>query len=150
MLTDLLLAIVHHLLAFALFGLLVTEMMLVKPGLKGPTVLYLSRLDLAFGIAAGLLLIVGFGRVFFGLKGAEYYLGNWVFWAKIAAFALGGLLSIFPTLNILRWRKTAAADPAFAPDPAEMRSVRRFMHYEGMAFATIPVFAALMARGYGL
>lgn len=149
MLTDLLLAIAHHLLMFTLLGVLVTEMMLLRPGIARPQVVYLSRLDIAYGVIAGLILIVGFSRVFFGLKGADYYLGNWIFWAKIIAFLLVGLLSIPPTMRIIRWRRAAAANPAFLPDPAEMVAARRFMHYEGLVFVLIPIFAALMARGYG-
>jgi putative membrane protein len=150
LLTDVLLAIAHHLLIFALLSLLVTELVMIKPGIASAIVLRLARLDIFYGVIAGLILAVGFSRVFFGLKGAEFYLGNWVFWAKIAVFVLVGLLSIPPTIRIARWRIAAAKDAAFVPPEAEILSVKRFMHYEGMVFFTIPVFAALMARGYGL
>lgn len=150
MLTDLLLAIAHHLLMFGLLGLLATEMMMLRPGIATTRIIRLSRLDLAYGIVAGLLLIVGFSRVFFGVKGAAFYLENPVFWAKIAAFAIMGIISIFPTRHILNWRKAAQADAAFTPTEAELSHVKLLMHYEGGAFVMIPVFAALMARGYGL
>jgi putative membrane protein len=150
MLTDLLLAIAHHLLIFALLGVLVAEMVTIRPGMTAATVRYVGYLDLAYGIVAALILIVGFSRVFFGIKGPDFYLPNPVFWAKIAAFVIVGLLSIPPTLQIVRWRKAAAGDGDFRPGADEIRAVRRYMHYEGMVFFTIPVFAALMARGYGL
>jgi putative membrane protein len=150
MLTDLLLAIAHHLLIFALLGVLVAEMVTIRPGMTAATVRYVGYLDLAYGIVAALILIVGFSRVFFGIKGPGFYLPNPVFWAKIAAFVVVGLLSIPPTLQIVRWRKAAAGDGDFRPGADEIRAVRRYMHYEGMVFFTIPVFAALMARGYGL
>ena len=86
MTTDLLLAIAHHLLFFALIAILAAETVLVRPGLAGDTLKRLGRLDAAYGGLAGLILIVGFCRVFFGLKGWEFYIYNWVFWAKIAAF----------------------------------------------------------------
>jgi putative membrane protein len=151
MLTDLLLAIAHHLLVFGLLGLLITEMVTIRPTMGAATVRYLAKLDMAFGIVAALVLIVGFSRVFFGIKGPAFYLENPVFWAKIAAFAIVGLLSIPPTMRILRWSRAASsAGDDFHPPAEEVRMVRRFMHYEGMVFFTIPVFAALMARGYGL
>jgi putative membrane protein len=150
MLTDALLAICHHLLIFALLGLLITEMMTIRPTMTSRDVLYVARLDIAFGIVAGLILVIGFCRVFFGIKGAGFYLPNPVFWAKIIAFLIVGVLSIPPTLRISRWRIAAAGDSAFRPPAEEVRAVRRFMHCEGMVFFTIPVFAALMARGYGL
>jgi putative membrane protein len=150
MLIDLLLAIAHHLLIFALFGLLVTEMVMLRPEIPRATVFRLARIDSAFGTVAGLILLVGFGRVFFGIKGADFYLHNPVFWAKIAAFAVVGLLSIQPTLRIIQWRRAAAADPAFRPDTAAVLATKRMMHYEGTVFILIPIFAAMMARGVGL
>jgi len=150
MLTDLILAIVHHLLIFALVAVLVMELMLVRPEISNAQVRYVGRLDIAYGAIAGLILVVGFGRVFYGAKGADFYLHNWVFWAKIAAFLAVGVLSAPPTLRILRWRSAAQADRNYRPPSAEVLTVRRFMHYEAMVFVLIPVFAALMARGYGL
>ena len=111
---------------------------------------YVAKLDIAYGIVAGLVLVVGFSRVFFGIKGAGFYLSNPVFWAKMAAFLILGLLSIPPTMQVIRWRKAADGNDAFRPPDHEVKAVRRYMHYEGMAYFTIPVFAALMARGYGL
>jgi putative membrane protein len=150
MLTDVLLAIFHHLLTFALLGLLITEMVAIRPTMTSRDVLYVARLDVAYGITAGLIIVIGFCRVFFGIKGPEFYLPNPIFWAKMAAFLIVGLLSLPPTLRIIGWRKLAAGNPDYHPPAEEVRAARRFMHYEGMVFFTIPVFAALMARGYGL
>lgn len=150
MLADLILAIAHHLLMFALLSLLVMEMMLARPGLKGGAISRLSAYDLAYGTVAGLVLAVGFARVYFGLKGPDYYLSNPFFWAKICAFLAVGLLSIPPTMRVLAWRRTARTDPGFSPDIADIVRVRRFMHLEATVFVLIPIFAALMARGYEL
>jgi putative membrane protein len=149
-LTDLLLAIAHHLLIFTLFGLLVMEMVMLKPELPRATLLRLARIDMAYGIVAGLIIVIGFSRVHFGAKGAEFYEHNPVFWAKIAAFVLVGLLSIPPTLRIIRWRRTSDTDPTFRPDAAAVASAKRFMPAEGFAFIFILIFAAMMARGIGL
>jgi putative membrane protein len=151
MLTDLVLAIAHHLLVFGLLALLITEMMTIRPTMGAAAIRYVAKLDIAYGIVAALVLVVGFSRVFFGIKGASFYLENPVFWAKIAAFVTVALLSIPPTLRILRWSRMASgAGEEFRPPADEVRIVRRFMHFQGMVFFTIPVFAALMARGYGL
>jgi putative membrane protein len=60
-----------------------------------------------------------------------------------------GLLSFPPTRRIGAWRKAAIADAGFAPPTDEIMTVRRFMHWEAVVFILIPIFAALMARGYG-
>jgi putative membrane protein len=147
---DLMLAILHHLLILSLAGLLSVERVLVRPGLSGASLTTLARMDAAYGATAVLILVVGFGRVFLGAKGSAFYLENPLFWAKIAAFGVVGLLSILPTIVILRWSRQAKADPAFTPSDAEIAKVRRALGWELVVFALIPIFAAAMARGYGL
>jgi putative membrane protein len=147
---DLVLAVLHHLLILSLAGLMMAGFVLARPGLGGGALKTLGRIDASYGGTAVLILIVGFSRVFLGAKGADFYLHNPLFWAKIAAFAVVGLLSIAPTMAILKWRKQAAADPAFAPSDADVAKVRKVMLAELLVFALIPIFAAAMARGYGL
>ncbi len=150
MLTDLLLAIAHHFLIFSLFGILIMEMVMLRPEMSRATLFRLARIDAAYGIIAVLIVIVGFSRVYYGLKGPEFYEQNPVFWLKIGAFVAVGLFSILPTIRFIQWRRAAAADPGFLPDRALIVATKRFVHYEGMAFALIPIFAAMMARGIGL
>jgi putative membrane protein len=147
---DLVLAVLHHLLILSLAGLLAAELVLVKPGVSGAGLRTLGLVDAGYGATATLILAVGFGRVFLGAKGSAFYIGNPVFWAKIAAFAVVGLLSIAPTIAILKWRGRAKADPAFAPPADEVAKVHTTLLLELGVFALIPIFAAAMARGYGL
>ena len=148
--TDLLLAIAHHLLVFSLAAILAVELATIRPGLSGAGLRRLGIVDLHYGLIAALILIVGFARVYMGVKRPEAYLGAWTFWAKVGAFALVGLLSAPPTLRILQWRKRARAEPGFALGAAEVKAVRPFLIAELAVFASIPVFAAMMARGIGL
>jgi putative membrane protein len=148
--TDLLLAIAHHLLIFALLGLLAAELASVGAGLSPRRIGLLAGLDRAYGGVAVLILVVGFARVFLGAKSAEFYLLNPMFWAKIAAFLAVGLLSIVPTMRLIAWNRRLRADPAFVPAAGEIAAVRRFLLAEAAVFPLIPIFAAAMARGYGL
>ena len=125
MYTDLILAIPHHLLIFALAGIIAAELVLVRPGLKTETLGMLARIDGAYGMIAMLIIVVGICRVFFGLKGWEYYIYNWAFWAKMAAFAGVGLLSIRPTMRFIAWRKAPQAirhSPSPRPRSAAVRA----------------------------
>jgi putative membrane protein len=88
--------------------------------------------------------------VWFGAKGADFYLHNPVFWTKIGAFAIVGLLSIKPSLCMAAWQKALKADAGFVPPPAEVGAARRLLLAEIHVFALVPVFAAIMARGIGL
>ena len=147
---DLILAILHHLLIFMLAGVLAGEFVLLRPGLAGREVKLLAHLDSAYGALAGAIILVGIGRVWFGLKGWEFYVYSWSFWAKMAAFATLGLLSVSPAMRIARWSREArsAKGTYIVPDHA-IAAARTFVRLEVLVFALIPIFAAMMARGVG-
>ncbi|MER9892418.1 DUF2214 family protein [Mesorhizobium sp. M0119] len=147
--TDLVLAIFHHLLVFSLAGIIGAEFVLIRSDLSAATLKRLVGIDRHYGIIAMLIIIVGIGRVIYGLKGWEFYVYNWMFWAKMAAFAIVGLLSIVPTIRFLSWNRQVVANPGFQVPGAELASVRTYVRTEALIFLLIPVFAAAMARGYG-
>lgn len=140
---DLLLAILHHFLVFTLAGLLAAELALVRPGLSGPNLALLGRIDSAYGGVAMAVIVVGICRVIFGLKGWEYYVSNHAFWGKMVAFVIVGLLSIRPTMRILAWRRSGEVPPM------EITAVRSWIKGEVFFLALVLVFAAAMARGVG-
>ena len=148
--TDLHLAIAHHILVFALAGVLAFEVGAVRAGMTGPDIRRVARVDLWYGILAALIIAVGFSRAVFAAKGWDYYSHNMFFWAKMGTFLLVGLLSIVPTVAYIRWRGAAKRDPAFVPATSAVANVRRFLWAEVFLFALIPAFAAAMARGYGM
>ena len=143
---DLLLAIAHHVLAFAIAALIAAELALSRPGLTKADLPMLGRVDAAYGACAGLIILVGIGRVLFGLKGWEFYVYNPAFWLKMAAFATVGLLSIAPTRTILRWRRAGVAQL----QELDIIGVRRWLKLEAGVFVLILIFAAAMARGIGM
>ncbi|KRA74722.1 hypothetical protein ASD78_10355 [Lysobacter sp. Root667] len=148
MLTDLLLAALHHLLVFALIAMLVAESTLLRGPLDAAALQRLARIDAGYGMAAGFLLVAGLLRVFYGAKGSDFYLHNPWFHAKLGAYVLIGLLSLLPTLRFLRWRKALSANPAFLPEPADVARQRGVVRFELILIAAILVLAAAMAR-YG-
>jgi putative membrane protein len=148
--TDLLLACLHHLVVFSLVTIPAVELALMRGQVNALRIRHLARLDGAYGALAGLILVIGFGRVFHGAKGPDFFLHNPVFWAKIAFFALVGLVSIVPTVRVLRWKKAVRRDTAFVALPAELASTRRWLTVELCLFVPIPLLAAAMARGVGL
>lgn len=147
--TDLVLAIAHHFAVFLLAAILAVEFVLARPGLASSDLGLLSNVDRAYGGIATLIILIGIGRVFFGLKGWEYYVYYWAFWAKMAAFAAAGLLSIPPTMRIQRWRRQAAETSVYALPEAEIAGLRGYLKGQVVCFAFILVFAATMARGVG-
>jgi putative membrane protein len=142
---DLILATLHHLIAFGLVAVVFAELVYVRPGMDVAAVRRIAGIDAWYGILAGLIVFVGFGRAILAAKGWEYYSGNLFFWAKIATFLVIGLLSIPPTISYVKWKKAG-----IAPSDEAVAKARRFLLLEALLFAPLLFFAAAMARGDGM
>jgi putative membrane protein len=141
---DLTLAIAHHLLVFGIFGIFLTEFWALRPGMNRATLTTIASIDLWYGILAAAIVVIGLSRAIFAAKGWAYYSHNAFFWAKMAAFAAIGLLSVPPTVAFIRWSRAGVL-----PNGAEIQKVRRYLRAELALFVFLPIFAAAMARGYG-
>ena len=144
---DLILASSHHLVVFLLVAIFAAAFALLRPGLAGNRIGQLARIDAAYGGVAMLVIVVGVLRVIFGASGWEYYVSNYAFWAKMAAFLVMGLLTVPPTLAIRRWLK---AGQDYVVPAEEISANRRFIYLQAGVLVLIPIFAAAMARGYGV
>lgn len=147
--TSALLAFVHHLAAFVLFAALMVELSVIKNELTVPSARTVLRMDAVYGVAAAVLLIAGFLRVYYTEKGAAYYFHSAPFIAKITLFAIVGLLSIYPTMQFLGWRKALRQQQAPVLEESKRRAIRLVLHTELTLLALIMLCAALMARGIG-
>ncbi|MBL8580939.1 MAG: DUF2214 family protein [Rhizobiaceae bacterium] len=145
MVTDFILAGLHHLLVFGLVAVFAAEAALIRPGLSGTALARVARLDQVYGMMAVAVIAIGVSRLLFGLKGWEYYAASHAFWGKMAAFVAIGLLSIGPTLAIMRWRRA----PGEVVADAEIAKARRYIGAQAVLFGLVMVFAAAMARGIG-
>lgn len=142
--TALMLASLHHLVFFGLIAMLATQMALLR--VTPLPVERISKVDIGYGAAATLMLVVGITRVFWGEKGWAFYAENHFFWTKMGLFVLIGLASIRPTLTYLRWRKAAKRDTGFTPDAREISQVRATVLTQMILFGFVLVAAAGMAR----
>jgi putative membrane protein len=142
--TDLILAVVHHVLVFGLVAMMMATRVLL--GLGKVDVLRLARLDAGAGALSGLVLAVGISRAVWGGKGWTFYQANPFFWTKIGLFMLIGLLTVPGTMAFLKWSKALAADPAFTPDPAQVARLRGLTGLQAVALVLLLACAAAMAR----
>jgi putative membrane protein len=140
-------AFAHHVAAFALVAALIVELVLLRGELTVHRARHVLTADIAFGVSAGAILLIGFLRVFYFEKGASYYFHSIPFIIKITLFAIVGLLSIYPTVEFLSWRKHLREGRAPANLERKLRSVRAVIHWELIAIALLILCAALMARG---
>ena len=150
MLIDGLLSIFHFLLIFTLVAILAAQSALIRPGITVSSLRLAANLDRVYGASAILLLGVGFIRIYWGAKGASFYLLNPLFWAKIGLFTTVALLSIPPTLQFIRWTRRADSHGEFLPPDEQVRRMQWWLRAEMIVVMGIPFLAAAMARGVGL
>ena len=130
-------------------GTAAIEFVLIRSELSVANARKLLVVDQIFGAASGIVLIVGFLRVFLFEKGAAYYFHSAPFIGKLSLFIAVGLLSIYPTIVFLSWRAAVRQGLAPTPPPEKVRMVRKIIHWELMGVVLILLCAALMARGVG-
>ncbi len=141
---DLLIRYLHLTAVLVLAATLIIENMAMARQISQEDLRNLLKVDAAYGISAGVVLACGLGLWFWGGKPADFYTGNPVFHAKLTLFVLVGLLSIHPTVFLLRQRRSTQS---VIEVPV---SVLRVLRVELILLALIPVLAFLMARGIGL
>jgi putative membrane protein len=142
-------AFLHHAAAFMVFAALVVQRVLTRDPLTIATARRVLDADRIFGIAAGTVLVVGMLRVGFFEKGPGYYWHSAPFIAKLSLFVIVGLLSIYPTIEFLKWRKPLREGVLPVVSAEKMEKVQRVIGMELGGVMLIIVCAALMARGVG-
>lgn len=146
---EALLAYAHLLAIFTMVVFLASEAALCRAEwLNAAVVERLGKVDMVYGIAAGMVLVTGLARVFLGSKGAAWYAHNPLLYLKLAMFLVIGLISIKPTLMFVRWRRALRASGTL-PDAAEIKKARRLVMVQAHIFPLIPLAAVFLARGFG-
>jgi putative membrane protein len=148
--TSAIMAFLHHIAAFTLTGAIIYEHITFRKDLSLAEARRIQIMDIIYGISAGVLVIVGLLRVFYFEKGAAFYAQNWFFWTKMLGFALAGLLSIYPTLRFLSWRKVVARGQVPEISEQDVKRIKMILRLETLGIAIIIFSAALMARGIGM
>lgn len=142
-------AFLHHLAAFTLVAALAVEFVLIRGEPSATLARRLGLADAVLGASAAILLVVGLSRVHYFEKGASYYFHSVPFIAKLSLFVLVALLSIYPTIQFLSWRRALKQGSMPAVPAAKLRTIRNIIHWELIGVVLILLCAALMARGIG-
>ena len=108
----------------------------------------LAKVDRVYGIAAIMVLATGVARTVWGVKGTAWYWTNPLLHVKLTLFIIVGVISIFPTLTYVRWRKTLRTTGAL-PAEADIRKTRKLVMVQAHLIALIPLVAVFLARGFG-
>ena len=143
-------AFLHHLAAFTLVGSIIYEHTAFRKDLSLVEARRIQRMDILYGVSAAFLLVVGLLRVFYFEKGAPFYAQNWFFWTKMLGFALAGVLSIYPTMRFLSWRRSIARNEVPVISEQDASRIKMILRLELLAILIILFSAAMMARGAGM
>src|SRR5690606_18466407 len=125
------------------------ELVMLRNELTLSSARSLLRVDALYGISALAVLVVGFLRVFYTEKGSAYYFASGTFIAKIVLFVIVGLLSIYPTLQFMRWRSALKQQQLPTLPPERQRTLRMILHVELVLLLGVILCAVMMARGIG-
>jgi putative membrane protein len=145
-----LIAALHFLGAFGVAAMLCSEWITFN---RAPTVAEarrLQRCDTWYGLFATVVVAAGALRVIYFEKGGHFYFSNPVFLVKIALFLAVGLLSIYPTVLFLSWRKATRANQAPTMTDKQFNLTLKILRLEVVLLIGIILSASLMAKGIGL
>lgn len=140
---ELLIRYVHFLGLMLLSSTLFAEHLLIAGEMESKQFKKLVAIDAIYGISALVVFIAGLSLWFFVGKPSTFYSSNWIFHTKVAFFAIIFVLSLFPTVFILRHRNF---DEAIVKVPKYIINIIRV---EILLVVCIPLMAVTMARGFG-
>jgi len=150
MLLAALVAFGHFVAFFSLAAALVLELALITESPSIAAAKRIRRADRVIGLSAALVLVFGFLRVIYFEKGSEYYFANTFFQIKLGLFIVAALISLIPTLQILRWNRELSQGIAPILTSATVQRMKRVIHWELVLIGGILLCASLMAKGFGV
>ena len=145
-----LVAYVHYVSFMICFGALIYERISLKKDPNRKESISMVIADIIYGLAGVAILVTGILRVKYFGQGGDFYTGNPIFWIKVSLYILVGVLSLYPTTTYILWAIPLSKNKL--PEISEnlVKRFRFIITTELVGFATIPLFATLMARGVGL
>ncbi len=134
----------HFIAILGLAGALLIENLAISRTISGEDSRNLAKVDVVYAVSAILVLLFGLVLWLWVGKPSEFYSSNPLFQFKLALFVTVALLSIYPTVFLLKHRKSDASSIAVPT------LVIWSMRAELILLVFIPILAVLMARGLGL
>jgi len=147
MILGALVSFLHFLAAFGVIITVVLERIFLKRQLSKREADRIRKIDGIYGLNAMLVLAFGFLRVFYFEKGSEYYFANPIFHLKLTLFIIIGLLSIYPTVRFMKWKKQFTEKDSILLDEKLFVNIKRILNIELGLLVLLLLSASLMAKG---
>ena len=133
-----------------LMGALISEHLMLKPGVLKQQIKSLAGVDLIYWIAVILVLASGLLRwLVFDPKGVDFFSKNPLFHIKLTVFFIMVIISIFPTLRLCKWNKQAKQGNHLDISDKDIKKQLMFIRIELLLLAIIPLLAVMIALGKG-
>ena len=145
-----LVAYIHYLGIILCFASLLFERLTLKVNLTRNETISMIIADVIYGLAGIALLITGILRVKYFGQGGDFYTSNPIFWIKVTLYLIVGALSLYPTFTYILWAIPLSKNKLPKISDKLVKRFKLIITTELLGFATIPLFATLMARGIGL
>ena len=138
-----------HLLALAIgFGAIWSRRTALVGLLDDAGIRRVLTADTWWGVAALVWVGTGLVRLFGGTdKVTDYYLDNWMFWAKMVSFVVVVLHEIRPAITFVGWRKSLRAGQR--PDTSRAARIATVSAIQAFLVIVMVALATAMARGWG-
>ncbi len=127
----------HYMGIMALMGSLITEHLILKPSISKEQIKSLAVVDAIYGLSVVIVLGTGLLRWFVYGKGYDFYMSTPLFHIKLTLFIIMAILSIFPTMKFLKWRKQVRNGQE--PDISE-KSVKRLLMFIRIELLLVALF----------
>ena len=135
-----------HFVGILLFSsALFIQLFLVSDKVSAERMRLIARSDAMAGMSIIIVLISGVLLWFLVGKPSAYYSSNWVFYLKLSTLFVIVLLAIQPAVFFARNRRPAKDAVISIP-----KRIARQIRAEVALLMMMPLFAAFMARGYGV
>jgi|APLak6261659701_1056019.scaffolds.fasta_scaffold15064_2 putative membrane protein len=143
-------AFLHFVAVFGIFCTVFLEWQTMNPTPSYAEARRMQRCDLWYGIFAAIVLVVGFMRVYHFEKGHAFYSASPFYYVKLTLFLLVGLISIYPTVRLIKWRSHTSIGKAPVVSAQEYRRIINVLRTELILLLGVALSANLMARGVGV
>lgn len=147
MLLNSLFAFLHFVAAFGIAATLFYEWLTFKKNISLTEARNIQKCDMWYGILAGVILAAGFLRVLYFEKGAAFYFSSPFFLIKLGLFLAVGLLSIYPTVKFIAWRRETRANRPPVVSEQDFSRIALTLNIEMVLLVALLLSASLMAKG---
>lgn len=150
MLVNSIISYLHFISAMAVVATLIFERITFSQNLSMSDARRIQKVDAIYGLSSMLVILFGFLRVYYFEKGSGYYFNNTFFWLKMTFFGLTGLLSIYPTIQFLKWRKELKKGETPKMASTQYGLINKLINLEILMLLLAILCASLMAKGIDL